>query len=109
METPQNTAKTPFVGRTPMITPKVDFSQLSNTVKRVAKEHEVAFSINGSPINPTVNPNSKVRKNLLLLKFVNSDISSPSQSRLLMHSNVKIQYSKFSSRSSISIRQILQF
>ena len=61
METPLNTAQTPFVGRTPMITHKVDFSQLTNTARRVAKEHEVFFSVNGSPVMPTLNPNTKVR------------------------------------------------
>ena len=61
METPLNTAQTPCVGRTPMITPKVDFSQLTNTARRVAKEHEVFFSVNGSPVMPTLNPNIKVR------------------------------------------------
>ena len=62
METPLNTAKTPFMGRTPMITPKVDMSQLTNTAKRVAKEHEVTFSVNGSPVMPHLNPSTKVRK-----------------------------------------------
>ena len=61
METPLQTAQTPFVGRTPMITPKVDLSQLTNTAKRVAKEHEVFFSVNGSPVMPHLNPNSRVR------------------------------------------------
>ena len=61
METPLNTAQTPFVGRTPMITPKVDPSLLSSTVKRVAKENEVFFSVNGSPVMPYINPRSKVR------------------------------------------------
>ena len=61
LETPLNTAQTPFVGRTPMITPKVDLSQLTNTARRVAKEHEVFFSVNGSPVMPTLNPNTKVR------------------------------------------------
>ena len=61
METPLNTAQTPFVGRTPMITPKVDLSQLTNTARRVAKEHEVIFSVNGSPVMPHVSTNTKVR------------------------------------------------
>ena len=60
METPLNT-KTPFVGRTPMITPKVDMSLLSSTAKRVAKENEVFFSVNGSPVMPYINARSKVR------------------------------------------------
>ena len=68
METPLNTAQTPFVGRTPMITPKVDISQLTNTAKRVAKEHEVTFSVNGSPVMANVDPRSKVR-NLSILAF----------------------------------------
>ena len=68
METPLNTAKTPFMGRTPMITPKVDMSQLTNTAKRVAKEHEVTFSVNGSPVMANVDPRSKVR-NLSILAF----------------------------------------
>ena len=73
METPANTAQTPFVGRTPMITPKVDPSQLTNTARRVAREHEVFFSVNGSPVMPHLNPNSKVRNfpHLLLVKLVN--------------------------------------
>ena len=61
METPLNTAQTPFVGRTPMITPKVDMSLLSSTAKRVAKENEVFFSVNGSPVMPYINARSKVR------------------------------------------------
>ena len=73
METPANTAQTPFVGRTPMITPKVDPSQLTNTARRVAREHEVFFSVNGSPVMPHLNPNSKVRNfpHKLLVKHVN--------------------------------------
>ena len=73
METPANTAQTPFVGRTPMITPKVDPSQLTNTARRVAREHEVFFSVNGSPVMPHLNPNSKVRNfpHKLLVKLVN--------------------------------------
>ena len=73
METPANTAQTPFVGRTPMITPKVDPSQLTNTARRVAREHEVFFSVNGSPVMPHLNPNSKVRNfpQILLVKLVN--------------------------------------
>ena len=61
METPLNIAQTPFVGRTPMITPKVDMSKLANTAKRVAKAGEVFFSVNGSPVMPTINPRTKVR------------------------------------------------
>ena len=61
METPLNTAQTPFVGRTPMITPKVDMSKLANTAKRVARAGEIAFSVNGSPVMPNINPRTKVR------------------------------------------------
>ena len=61
METPLNTAQTPFVGRTPMITPKADMSKLANTAKRVARAGEIAFSINGSPMMPNINPRTKVR------------------------------------------------
>ena len=68
METPLHTAQTPFVARTPMITPKVDISQLTNTAKRVAKEHEVTFSVNGSPVMANVLPRSKVR-NLSIQAF----------------------------------------
>ena len=60
-ETPLNTLQTPFTGRTPMITPKFDTSQLTKTVRRMAKENEVAVSLNGSPIMPYLNPKSKVR------------------------------------------------
>ena len=61
METPLNTAQTPFVGRTPMITPKADMSKLANTAKRVARAGEVTFSVNGSPVQPNINPRTKVR------------------------------------------------
>ena len=61
METPLNNAQTPFVGRTPMITPKVDMSKLANTAKRVARAGEVTFSVNGSPVQPNINPRTKVR------------------------------------------------
>ena len=61
-ETPFNTLQIPFTGRTPMITPKFDTSQLTKTVRRMAKENEMAVSLNGSPIMPYLNPKSKVRK-----------------------------------------------
>ena len=60
-ETPFNTLQIPFTGRTPMITPKFDTSQLTKTVRRMAKENEMAVSLNGSPIMPYLNPKSKVR------------------------------------------------
>ena len=64
METPLNIAQTPFVGRTPMITPKVDMSKLANTAKRVAKAGEVFFSVNGSPVHPTINPRTKAAEEI---------------------------------------------
>jgi len=62
LETPQNPAQTPFTGKTPMITPKFDTSQLTRTVRRMARENEVAVSLNGSPIMPYLNPGTKAAK-----------------------------------------------
>ena len=61
METPQNSAQTNFNGRTPMITPKFDTSQLTRTVSRTLRENEVAVSLNGSPVMPYLKARSKVR------------------------------------------------
>jgi len=61
-ETPLNSAKTPFTGMTPMITPKFDTSQMTRTVSRAARENEVAVSLNGSPITPCLGHKSKAGK-----------------------------------------------
>ena len=52
LETPQAAAPSSY-SMTPMITPKFDTSQhLTRTVSRMARENEVAVSLNGSPIMP---------------------------------------------------------
>ena len=60
-ETPVNSQPPQYVGMTPMITPKVDTSNMSllKTVTRGARQNEVTFSLNGSPVAP-VTSRSKV-------------------------------------------------
>jgi len=50
MTTPANTKAPPNMGRTPMITPKFDTSNMSRTVSRVARANEVLVSLSGSPV-----------------------------------------------------------
>jgi len=50
MTTPANTRAPPNMGRTPMITPKFDTTNLSRTVSRVARANEVLVSLSGSPV-----------------------------------------------------------
>jgi len=50
MTTPANTRVPSNMGRTPMITPKFDTTNLSRTVSRVAKANEVLVSLSGSPV-----------------------------------------------------------
>jgi len=50
MTTPANTKAPPNMGRTPMITPKFDTTNMSRTVSRVARANEVLVSLSGSPV-----------------------------------------------------------
>jgi len=59
MTTPANTKVPPNMGRTPMITPKFDTSNMSRTVSRVARANEVLVSLSGSPVTAS----SKATKN----------------------------------------------
>jgi len=52
MTTPANTRAPPNMGRTPMITPKFDTTNMSRTVSRVARANEVFVSLSGSPVVP---------------------------------------------------------
>jgi len=64
LQTP-TTSRNPRTGSvmgTPMITPKFDTSLMTRTVTRMAKEGEVAVSLNGSPILPYLNSRSKAAK-----------------------------------------------
>ena len=61
-ETPVNSQAPQYVGMTPMITPKVDTTNMSllKTVTRGARQNEVLFSLSGSPVAPAVAARSKV-------------------------------------------------
>lgn len=50
MTTPANTKAPLNMGRTPMITPKFDTTNMSRTVSRVARANEVLVSLSGSPV-----------------------------------------------------------
>jgi len=50
MTTPANTRAPPNMGRTPMITPKFDTTNMARTVSRVARANEVFVSLSGSPV-----------------------------------------------------------
>ena len=60
MTTPANSGLRPNVGKTPLITPKFDTSNLSRTVSRVARPNEVLVSLSGSPVVPTLAKAKKV-------------------------------------------------
>jgi len=62
MTTPANSGLRPNVGKTPLITPKFDTSNLSRTVSRVARPNEVLVSLSGSPVVPTLAKAKKVPK-----------------------------------------------
>jgi len=64
-ETPANSGVPQYVGMTPMITPKVDTSNMSllKSVTRGARNNEILFSLSGSPVAPVTNARSKVAKN----------------------------------------------
>jgi len=59
MTTPANTKVPQNMGRTPMITPKFDTSNMSRTVSRVARANEVLVSLSGSPVTASTRATKK--------------------------------------------------